>query len=188
MLRIEAMDRPKTRHWEIGKFGLLFSTLVAFGCAPVPTSTDFDWAYQLYDEEEIEALFAGTEFRQVREVQDIPEPVQTALRGRSPLPLMANPGEPFNYSDVISRDLAIRRLIFGGRSGGKVFLLFEQGGFAAHVDCRAYEIRADTAHRASIEGCITKSEQAILVYLKHLMQDWPEATRDPVASNPKPGA
>jgi hypothetical protein len=190
MLRGEATNRRKTPLRAFGTFGLLLGALFVFGCALESDWVEPDWARPVYSEEEIEALFAGTDFQPIRKVQDVPEPVQTASRDQDPTltffsPFMANPGEPFNWGDVVSPGLASKRLIFGGRSANRVFLYFEQGGYGGPVAlCEAYETTGATARQVPIENFWRNSKQDDLVYLKHLMQDWPEATRDPVASNP----
>lgn len=167
-----------------GKVGLLLGILLMFGCASPPPTTALDEERLFYSEEEIDALFAATEFQPVLKVQDFPEPVEGWIG------FMANRGEPFNLGCLRSEDLPSKGLIFGGRSENKVFLLFYQGAGVVGFSrlCEAYEITGATAREVPIEGCFRKSRQDTLVYLKHLLQDWPEATRDPVASNPKPGA
>lgn len=189
MLRAEAMHRAETRRRTIGTFGLLLGALLVFGCALESDWVEPDgWVRPVYSEEEIEALFAGTDFHPIRKVQDIPEPVQTASRDQDLIfsPFMANPGEPFNWSDALSPGLATKRLIFGGRSANRVFLYFEQGGFAPYLDCAAYEIVGATAREVPIGKFLEYSKQDTLASLKRLMQDWPAAKQDAAASNSKP--
>lgn len=191
MLRTEATDTARTLPRVFGVSCLLLGALLVLGCASESDWVEPDWAGPVYSEEEIKVLFAGTDFDPVRKVEDVPEPVQTASRNQDPTltffaPFMANPGEPFNWSDVKSPGLASKRLIFGGRSANRVFLYFEQGGYTGPVArCEAYEMKGATARQVPIENFWRNSKQDDLVYLRHLIQNWPEATQDSAASSPK---
>lgn len=68
------------------------------------------------------------EYRMLRRVADIPAAVRNALGGASFE--MAEPGEPFQETDVVSRGrrLPSRRLIFAGCSAAKCFVHYEKGG------------------------------------------------------------
>ena len=82
--------------------------------------------------------FLVGDFRIVREMKALPEPVVEAFteRGGSRLTI-ANPGERFPATDVISiwdESVPRRRLLFAGISWGKSFVLYERGGIGlSHI-------------------------------------------------------
>src|ERR1700722_2947026 len=76
--------------------------------------------------------FLDGEFQVIKDTKEIPAPIVKTLCGGVELrSCMANPGQPFNATDVIT-DLRIpgRRLIFAGALGDKYFVYYEQGGIA----------------------------------------------------------
>lgn len=76
--------------------------------------------------------FLDGNFRVISRLRDLPRPVLDALREEGGTRLtMADPGRRFEATDVIyDPSLPRRRLIFGGVAASKVFLHYEQGGFA----------------------------------------------------------
>ena len=76
--------------------------------------------------------FLDGSFRLVKEVETLPGPVRNALAQQGdPRSVMANPGNPFEATDVISNpSLPPKRLIFAGVSENRWFVHYEQGGRA----------------------------------------------------------
>ena len=69
------------------------------------------------------------EFSAIEKVEALPTPVKTALAatfGQSSLK-MANPGEPFNATDVMD-SYPTRRLIFAGCTKERCLVHYEKGG------------------------------------------------------------
>jgi hypothetical protein len=74
--------------------------------------------------------FLGGDFRIVRKVEDLPQPVRIvfAEKGGSRV-LMADPGKKFLATDLIyDVTLPRKRLIFGGVLDDRCFVHYEQGG------------------------------------------------------------
>jgi hypothetical protein len=77
--------------------------------------------------------FLDGEFQIIKDTKEFPGSVVKTLCGGLELrSCMANPGETFNASDVVSNHSHIpgRRLIFAGVLGDKYFVHYEQGGIA----------------------------------------------------------
>ena len=76
--------------------------------------------------------FLSDDFTIVTDVRALPRPVlaaYTEIGGRRPL--MANPGDKFNATDVIyDASVPRMRLVFAGISGDKCFVHYEQGGIS----------------------------------------------------------
>jgi hypothetical protein len=74
--------------------------------------------------------FLEGDFRLISDVKALPTPVLEAFTGKSGTRLlMANPGEQFEATDVVSGPNVPRmRLIFAGVFGDKSFVHYEQGG------------------------------------------------------------
>ena len=68
------------------------------------------------------------EYRIVRRVAEIPAAVRSAFAGADFE--MANPGEPFQVTDVVMEKLPWRRLVFAGCARSRCFLHYEKGGYA----------------------------------------------------------
>jgi hypothetical protein len=76
--------------------------------------------------------FLEGNFSVIKDLRDLPVPVLRAFteQGGSRL-VMANPGENFRATDVVTdRALPYRRLIFAGVSGDRCFVHYELGGIA----------------------------------------------------------
>jgi hypothetical protein len=76
--------------------------------------------------------FLDGDFQIVKDTKEFPAPVAKALCQSGEMrSCIANPGEPFNATDVIS-DLQVprQRLIFAGALRDKYFVYYEQGGYA----------------------------------------------------------
>jgi hypothetical protein len=74
--------------------------------------------------------FLDGDFRLIKDVQSLPVPILKAYTETGGArPVMANPGERFEATDVI-RDESVprKRLVFAGVSGSKCFVHYEQGG------------------------------------------------------------
>lgn len=65
----------------------------------------------------------------VHTVQAIPKPVLSGLLGKTPLEGMADPGQPFQESDVVNGRLPFNRLIFAAVSADYCVVYYEHGGF-----------------------------------------------------------
>jgi hypothetical protein len=90
--------------------------------------------------------FLDGEFQIIKDTKDFPAPVAKVFCQSGDMrSCMANPGEPFNATDVIS-DLHVprRRLILGGALGDKYFVYYEQGGYATSHELVFF--RFSTAH------------------------------------------
>lgn len=73
-------------------------------------------------------------FQEVRAVADLPPAVQAGLGVRRPGLLgVADPGQPFNVTDVVDNKLPMRRLLAAGRDGDTWLVALEQGGRGYHV-------------------------------------------------------
>jgi hypothetical protein len=85
-------------------------------------------------------------FKTIDKVLDIPFPVLTKLVGSSSRDKMADPGEPFQGTDVDipSHGSYHRRLILASASPEYVFVYYEQGGFAYSKIAVLYRITNDT--------------------------------------------
>jgi hypothetical protein len=66
------------------------------------------------------------EYRIIHHTADIPAPVRMAFDG--PSFEMADPGQPFQVTDVILKRLPRRRLVFAGCSKVNCFIHYEAGG------------------------------------------------------------
>lgn len=71
-----------------------------------------------------------TTCRLATQVQEVPGFLQMPPEVRKLLAPMAEPGQPFNKTDVIDRNLPSRRLIRAGHHGADWFVWYEQGGIA----------------------------------------------------------
>jgi hypothetical protein len=86
----------------------------------------------------VKQQFLGDRFSLITEVRKLPAPVLQAFTEGSSRRVMADPGRPFQATDVIyDSTLPIRRLIFAGVLGEKCFVHYEQGG-RAHLYVLAF--------------------------------------------------
>lgn len=73
---------------------------------------------------------ADTSCRLATPVQEATSFLQMPPEVRKLLAPMADPGQPFNKTDVVDRNLPSRRLIRAGHRGADWFVWYEQGGVA----------------------------------------------------------
>ena len=77
----------------------------------------------------------------VKTVSAIPKSVQRHLLGKSVEAGMADAGQPFQITDVISgKSLPFQRLIFAGTSSGYCFVYSEHGGFGYWTNVHLYRL------------------------------------------------
>lgn len=82
---------------------------------------------------DVERLVAGQRFEAIATVAALPAPVRTELARlmRQDSLRMADPGQPFQVTDVVmDRSLPGRRLILAGQAKDLVVVHYERGGFA----------------------------------------------------------
>ena len=80
-------------------------------------------------------------FTVVNKVPDIPGPVLGILLGNKSFDTMADPGQPFQETDVvIGKPLPFRRLIFAARSANYCLVYFEHGGIAYGTEVSLYRL------------------------------------------------
>jgi hypothetical protein len=69
------------------------------------------------------------EYKEVNKIKEIPPPVLTALLSLMKHdPRLANPGEPFNATDVVDTNVPMRRLIFTAGTPTGWLICYEHGG------------------------------------------------------------
>jgi hypothetical protein len=96
--------------------GLLAAAL-AFGSAAANPSANPDFTCTLrHKTHDVESL------------KQLPASIRTLLRGQ--IGVMADRGEPFNATDVISQPAPANRFIRGGQVGARWFVWYEHGGIA----------------------------------------------------------
>ena len=90
--------------------------------------------------------FLGTQFERINSFDSLPEPIKTHwLKRFDPgmeayiKPGMAEPGEPFNVTDVVHANLPMHRLKFGGASSDMWFVYYEHGGIGFHYHLVIYQ-------------------------------------------------
>ena len=72
----------------------------------------------------VERSFIEADFKLVSRREELPAEIVAYIAP------VANPGEDYNFSDLIEPGSVRRRLVFGGTSKKVAFVLFDQGGFA----------------------------------------------------------
>lgn len=82
------------------------------------------------------ALFLRTQFETIAFTDSLPIGVGTDR-------VMANPGEPFNKTDLVDGDLPMQRLIVAGRSDSLWFVYYEQGGVAYSRNLVLFDYREE---------------------------------------------
>lgn len=105
---------------------MLMALVVLVGLALGPQANK-DTAAQL------ERLVDGKRFESIAAVSALPAPVRAELARlmKQETLSMADPGQPFQVTDVVSdRTLPGRRLILAGQAGDIVVVHYESGGFA----------------------------------------------------------
>lgn len=126
--------------------------------APPPAPTELsaaDRQHLLYDD-----------FVVVRTVTTIPASVQATLVGHDKRSGMANPGQPFQQTDVIFGPLPRRRLIFAGVSTHYCLVCDEYGGFVSGTEVSLYRLSADHAVLAWHAGLRIYSKTLTLPQLR----------------------
>ncbi len=68
---------------------------------------------------------------------DMPEPVRKNVLAHGK---MAEPGQPYEATDVIMSDNPRRSFVIGGRQGDYFFVWFRQGGFSNYEVVYGYEL------------------------------------------------
>jgi len=97
---------------------------------PITTLSEADKQHLLNDK-----------FTVVNKVLDIPGPVLGRLLGGKSMDAMADPGQPFQETDVVmGRPLPFRRLIFAARSKNYCLVYFEHGGIAYGTAVALYRL------------------------------------------------
>lgn len=86
-------------------------------------------------------VWRGAEFREVRSMGQLPTAVQRRLHiGRDVGTGIADPGQPFNPSDLIADPrLPSSRLAVAGRAGESWVVAIERGGLAYRVEVLLFE-------------------------------------------------
>lgn len=121
---------------------VLLLVLIGFRCAGAAAD-----ATRLAAEDR-EALSHPASFVEVRRVEAVPESVWRAFAQtvKDAPPRMANPGEKWQVTDVISeRGLPSRRLIFAGLSNTYCVLHFERGGIAHNYQLALFRLAHEGA-------------------------------------------
>jgi len=77
-----------------------------------------------------ERRFVSLDYELLYRVRELPQSIADLLRQR--VPGIANPGEPFNSTDLIVPSLPLTQLTWAGISGEFCFVLYKRGGFAPH--------------------------------------------------------
>jgi hypothetical protein len=74
--------------------------------------------------------FLAADYKILRSVAELPEGIRRAFTAKGDTRIaMADPGEQFQYGDVIvDETMPRRRLIFAGVSGDRAFVHYEEGG------------------------------------------------------------
>ncbi|HYX53325.1 MAG TPA: hypothetical protein VE783_07720 [Candidatus Limnocylindrales bacterium] len=69
-------------------------------------------------------------FTPIATISELPQPVKAALAMafRQNTLQIADPGKPFNATDVVDERLPMRRLIFAGQAGERFVVHYERGG------------------------------------------------------------
>ena len=100
-----------------------------------------------------EKRFLSLDYELLYRVKELPKAIAKFLNERAPG--IANPGEPFNSTDVITPSLPLTQLSWAGISKDFGFVLYKQGGFAPHQVLLLIEIE---------KGEITRSSTLIIPY------------------------
>jgi len=74
------------------------------------------------------------QFTLVDDLKKVDPDVRAAFHAKVQPEYIANHGERFNATDVVTEDLPARRFILAGSSGGLWFIWYEHGGIAYHHD------------------------------------------------------
>src|SRR5262249_40631741 len=71
----------------------------------------------------------AADFELIRRREDLPASIQPAFKDpKDRRWAIANPGQPFNATDVVVDPWPMQRMIFAGKSSDAVFVYYEQGG------------------------------------------------------------
>jgi hypothetical protein len=98
---------------------------------PLGEAPPIDFHSAKFSESERQHFLDGI-FKVVKDVRALPAPVlQTFMEDGGTRLLIANPGEKFDATDVISGDVPRKQLIIAGVAEDKCFVHYYQGGRAA---------------------------------------------------------
>ena len=74
------------------------------------------------------AWILNGDYQVVKSFYDLPKDIRTKILPEPPAGRMAEPNEPFNSTDLITKDYPSRRFITGGFSKDYAFVFYEHGG------------------------------------------------------------
>ena len=90
-------------------------------------------------------LFIKSTFEPVKHLKDLPLGVQSALGVNEKKRRIADAGGDFSAGCTGGPDIPHQRFIFGGTSGDRCFVYYEQGGIARFLYFQLYKISGDKA-------------------------------------------
>jgi hypothetical protein len=93
-------------------------------------------------------------FRVVDDLNKIDPEVLAAFHEKVPAREIANRGERFNSTDVVTDKLPFRRLVFAGNAPGIWFILYEHGGIAYYHNLVVFTQDGKWRIVASVTGIV----------------------------------
>jgi hypothetical protein len=144
-------------------FSILIALIVAIaGCASLSQSRSEPQPRELTA---IEKDFIANDYELIYRIKELPKPIATLFLQQPPA--MANPGEPYNETDVFDPALPFTQLSWAGISKGIVFLFYKQGGFIPHQKIVIFKLKQDQIIQSA--AFITRFDISDIVSLKKFL-------------------
>lgn len=158
--------RFKPGYKRAGLFMMLLYVILAF---MVPACSnrynynpDYDKNRKLADKE----AFVANTYQLFYRVESLPEPVREMLKKQ--VGMIANPGEPYNSTDLVHPGLPMCRLYLAGVSRDFGFVAYRRGGFVPRQQLLLFNLSPEQVsgvRRISI-SCVTDDLYTLKHYIK----------------------
>jgi len=92
------------------------------------------------------------QFTLVEDLKELDPEVLAVFHTKVQPAYIANHGEPFNATDVVTGNLPARRFVLAGRAPGMWFIFYEHGGIAYHQNLIVFSKEGNWQIAAAVEG------------------------------------